>query len=124
VTSSQDIDVRVLLADYEGAGRRALAGVLSSMTGVVLAGEVAERAELAAALRLARADVLVIDDRLLRDGGRALADLERQAPELRILVLGVDDDPAFATRAQHLGAEAWIAKDRAGEQLPALLQTR
>jgi len=26
---------------------------------------------------------------------------------------GVDDDPAYAARAHRLGAEAWIAKDRA-----------
>jgi DNA-binding NarL/FixJ family response regulator len=40
---------------------------------------------------------------------------------LLVVVLGVDDDPAYAVRAQRLGADVWIAKDRADEQLPALL---
>ncbi len=106
--------VRVLLADREGSARRALAGLLRELDGVVLAGEVGAREDLADALRRTHADALVIDDRLL--GG-----LGPHNAGLRVLVLGVDDDPAFAARARRLGADAWIVKDRADEQLPALL---
>lgn len=113
--------VRVLLADREGAGRRALASTLRTVDGVVLAGEVGDRDDLESALRRTRADVLVIDDRLVRGGDDALAALRRQTTGLRVLVLGVDDDPAYAARARRLGAEAWIAKDRADEMLMALL---
>jgi DNA-binding NarL/FixJ family response regulator len=112
------MSVRVLLADREGSARRALAGSLTAIGGVELAGEVGDQAHLADALRRTHSDVLVIDDRLLRDMELMLAGL----PHLRVLVLGVDDDPAFAARAHRLGAEAWIAKDRADEQLAALLQ--
>ena len=107
--------VRVLLADREGAARRALAGALQDIDGVELAGEVGDRAELADALRATQSEVLVIDDRLLRG-------MEAELPALRVLVLGVDDDPAFAARAKRLGAEAWIAKDQADEQLELLLK--
>ena len=37
---------------------------------------------------------------------------------VRVIVVGVDDDPAFARARRRLGAEAWIAKDRADEDLP------
>ena len=110
--------VRVLLADREGVARRVLAGALQAIDGVELAGEVSDSADLADALRLTDSEVLVIDDRLLRDTGSLLVGL----PGLRVLVLGADDDPAFAARARRLGAEAWIAKDRADERLVALLQ--
>jgi DNA-binding NarL/FixJ family response regulator len=109
--------VRVLLADREGSARRALARALTSIHGVELAGEVSDRTALADALEATHSEVLVIDDRLLRDMEGLLAGL----PALRVLVLGVDDDPAFAARAHRLGAEAWIAKDRADEQLVTLL---
>jgi DNA-binding NarL/FixJ family response regulator len=108
------VTVRVLLADREGAARRALAGALRAMDGVELAGEVGDRAELADALRTTGSEVLVIDDRLLRDMSDGL-------PGLRVLVLGADLDPAFAARARRLGAEAWIAKDHADERLAQLL---
>ncbi len=114
--------LRVLLADREGPGRRAIAAMMNDLDGIVLTGEAGDRAELAAELRRRRPDLLMIDDRLLCDGEHVLAGLGPQLPGLRVLVLGVDDDPAFAARARRLGAEAWIAKDRADELLPALLQ--
>jgi DNA-binding NarL/FixJ family response regulator len=113
--------LRVLLADRSGAARHAVAGLLRNLDGVVLAGEIGSRDQLAAALRRTRADALVIDDRLLSDGDHVLAGLGPRRPGMLVLVLGVDDDPAYAARAQRLGADAWIAKDRADEQLPALL---
>ena len=111
--------LRVVLADREGAARRALAGLLAGLDGVVLADVAGDLTELAAALANGRPDMLLIDDRLL-DGAHPLPG----AAGLRVVVLGVDDDPAFAERARRLGAEAWIAKERADELLTALLAPR
>jgi DNA-binding NarL/FixJ family response regulator len=106
---------RVLLADFPGPARRALAALLEHLDGVVLVGETDSRDALGPALDGTRPDVLVIDDRLLRDGHAQLP----VGP--RVIVLGVDDDPAFAARARTLGADAWVVKDRADDDLPALL---
>jgi hypothetical protein len=62
------------------------------------------------------ADVLLIDDRLIDSGFAGSVD------GVRIIVLGMTDDPAFAARARRLGAQAWVAKERAGEELPRLLR--
>jgi len=117
--------VRVMLADREGAARQALAGLLRSTPGVVLAGEAGSREEIAGVIRRERPDVLVIDDRLI-DGSsvHVLAGTGPVPRVVRVIVVGVDDDPAFAARARRLGAEAWIAKDRADDHLPALLEAR
>ena len=80
----------------------------------MLADVAGDLTEVTAALAKSPVDVLVIDDRLV-DG------LDVRATGPRVLVLGVDDDPAFAARAHRLGAEEWIAKDRADERLAALL---
>ena len=113
--------MRVLLADRQGPAQRAVATLLRGLDGVVLTGVSADRAALADALGRAQADVLVIDDRLLGDGGHILGGLGPLPAGMRVFVVGVDDDPAYATRARRLGAEAWIAKERADEQLPPLL---
>ena len=76
-----------------------------------------EEDELAAVVAELRPDVLVIDDTLLRDGNPLPAD-----DGLRVLVVGVDDNPAFAARAERLGAAAWIAKERADLLLSRPLQ--
>jgi DNA-binding NarL/FixJ family response regulator len=41
--------------------------------------------------------------------------------DVPVIVIGLDDDPSFARRAQRLGATAWIAKEHADELLPAAL---
>src|SRR4051812_23325705 len=112
--------MRVLLADRAGRSRSALGALVAALDGVSLIGAV-DRDEIASAVRRTQPDVLMIDDRLLRDGEHALTGLGAHATSLRVIVLGVDDDPAFAARARRLGAEAWVAKDRAGEELPTLL---
>ena len=117
--------VRVLLADREGAARRALAGLLKSLPRVAMVAEAGTREEIAAAMRRMRPDVLVIDDRLVMgSGSHVLAGTGPVPGPVRVIVVGVDDDPAFAARARRLGAEAWIAKDRADDQLPAFLEAR
>ena len=43
--------------------------------------------------------------------------------DLRNHVIGLDDDPSFARRADRLGAADWIAKEHAGELLAGALET-
>lgn len=78
----------MLLADREGSARRALAGALTSINGVELAGEVGERTELDDALRITHSDVLVIDDRLLHDIEGLLAGGSRGRGAVTATVLG------------------------------------
>jgi DNA-binding NarL/FixJ family response regulator len=112
-----DPSVRVLFADVSGAGRRAVATVLRSLPGIVLVAEAGNLEELARERRRTAHDVVVIDDRLL--GGPGLGPRDADVP---VIVIGLDDDPSFASRAQRLGATAWIAKERADELLPEALE--
>ena len=114
--------VRTLLADRHGVARCALAALVTGLHGVKLVGEVDAREQLADAVLQLRPDVVVIDDQLLSAGEHPLAGIGPTRSQVRVIVVGVDDDPAFAARARRLGAEAWIAKDRADEELPRLLE--
>jgi DNA-binding NarL/FixJ family response regulator len=108
--------VRVLLADQPGFGRSALAQLVAETPGVVLVASVADAGLIESALRDLRPDVVVVDDRLVGSGSWA-----RRHAGTRVIVVGVDDDPGYAARAERLGADAWLAKDRADAALPALL---
>ena len=108
--------IRVLLADVSGAGRRAIAALLSSLPGIVLVANVGSADELARERPRTAPDVVVIDDRLLAAAGPALGHAD-----VSIIVMGLDNDPSFARRAGRLGAAAWIAKEHADEQLPDAL---
>jgi DNA-binding NarL/FixJ family response regulator len=109
-------DVRVLFADVSGAGRRAIATLLRSLPGIALVAEAGTQEELARERRRTAPDVIVVDDRLLDASGVGPRDAD-----LPIIVVGIDDDPSFARRAERLGATAWIAKEHAGELLPEAL---
>lgn len=108
---------RVLLADEAGFSRTALARVLAETPGVELVGVSAGEPELGDALARLRPDVLVVDDRLLRNGRRLPL-----VAGMRAIVVGVDDDPAYAARAADQGALAWLPKERADLLITALLE--
>ena len=106
---------RVLLVDRPGFVRSTIARLLSTIPGVLLVGE-SDASELSKALSAARPDLLVVDDRLLstvRSSGGHDA--------LRLIVVGIDDDPGYAARADRAGAEAWVDKANADVILPLLL---
>ena len=114
--------VRVLLADREGVARHALAALLQSLPGIVLVAIATSMQDVADGMRHHRPDVIVVDDRLLHSTSHILAGTGPTPDPVRVIVMGVDDDPAYAARAHRLGAEAWIAKDRADDELPRLLE--
>jgi DNA-binding NarL/FixJ family response regulator len=110
-------DTRVVLADYPGVGRSALAMLISDTPGLALVAKASFPEEIELTLRETRPDVVVVDDRLLRDGAWTAEDACT-----RLVVMGVDDDPAYPARARRIGAEAWVPKDRADALLPAVLR--
>jgi DNA-binding NarL/FixJ family response regulator len=111
-----DRPTRVLLADVSGAGRRAISALLRSLPDTVVVAEVGSADELARERPRTAPDVVLIDDRLLAAAGPGL-----DRADVSVIVMGLDDDPSFARRAQRLGATAWIAKEQADELLPAAL---
>jgi DNA-binding NarL/FixJ family response regulator len=106
----------VLLADQPGVSRTALASVLADTPGVTLVAKLAEPGLIESAVREMHPDVVIVDDRLLRDGHWTRRDLGT-----RLIVVGVDNDPGFGARARRMGAEAWVPKERADAVLPLLL---
>jgi DNA-binding NarL/FixJ family response regulator len=112
-------DTRVVLADYLGPGRAAIAALLDRLPGATVVGDVADPAEILPTVRATRPDVVIVDDRLLRHERWTADDLAA-----RLIVVGMDDDPGYRSRAERFGAEAWIAKERADVVLPVLLSQR
>jgi len=108
--------VRVVLADMPGVGRSALTALLGELPDVDLVADVEDAEQVVPTVLAERPDVVVVDDRMLRDQRWTAAELGA-----RLIVVGVDDDPGFLARAQRLGAEAWIPKDRADAVLPVRL---
>jgi len=114
--SASQVLTRVLLADEAGFSRDALTRLLADTAGVELVGLVADPRSLRRALARLGPDVLVIDDRLLQH-----LDWLPAGAGVRVIVIGVDDDPAYAARAARFGAVTWLPKERADLLLQAVL---
>jgi DNA-binding NarL/FixJ family response regulator len=113
---TQTAETRVVLADHPGAARTALARLVSETPGVALVANISRSEDVEPAVQEWRPDVVVVDDRLLRH-----SHWTRDQLGVRLLVVGIDDDPGFLARAQRIGAEAWIPKERADTLLPMRL---
>ena len=68
---------------------------------------------------------MLVLDLGMNDGGsgiEALARVHREAHETNIVVLTMNDDPAFATRALENGAKGLVLKEMSDSDLPAAVR--
>jgi two-component system nitrate/nitrite response regulator NarL len=112
------VTIRVVAADPQPLFRDALARAIAQQPRLELVAEVAEGpAALVTATRL-DADVLVIDEALLRSDGRSLVEaLPEPEQPARVLLLAVEVDPADAFAAIQAGAAGYLSKDLDGAAL-------
>jgi two-component system response regulator NreC len=112
------MSIRVVIADDHSVVLRGLRQILED------AGEfevVAEALDLDAARRYVRGhrpDVLVLD--LNMPGGSSLEgipEIRAESPDTQIVVLTMQDEPAYARRALSAGAVGYVLKDAADEEL-------
>jgi two-component system response regulator NreC len=110
--------IRVVIADDHAVVRRGLRQVLDAADGFEV---VAEASDLDAARRFVRGhhpDVLVLD--LNMPGGSTLdgiPEIRAECPETQIVVLTMQDEPAYARHALGAGALGYVLKEAAEAEL-------
>jgi DNA-binding NarL/FixJ family response regulator len=111
---------RVVLADDHTLVRSGLRRILEAQPGFEVVGEAGDGAE---ALRLARAtapDVTVLDLNMPGTGGLdVLKDLKAAQPAMKVVVLTMHAGREYVARAMKGGADAYLLKDSAVQDLVA-----
>ena len=109
---------RVVIADDHAVVRTGLKMVLDAEDGIEV---VAEAGDVPAALRAVRAyhpDVLVLDLNMPGESSlQAIPRFVEQAPGTAIVVLTMQQDPAFAREALRSGARGYVLKEAADAEL-------
>ncbi len=120
-----ELPVRVLLADAHAAMREAFAALLHADARIELVAEVCDPAGLLEILAAETAQVLLLDQGLLQSPLRAAIDglRKRAAPGLRILMLGLDSEGGISRLALSAGADRYLLKDAAPEELLAAVRS-
>lgn len=114
--------IRVIVADDHELFRRGVIDALRASPDFRVEGECATAREAAHLARVLLPDLVLLDLGLPdRSGLDVVAEIHRECPVSRIVVLTVNEDEAAIARALHEGASAYILKGiAAGELLHAL----
>jgi two-component system, NarL family, response regulator DesR len=114
--------IRVLLAEDQAMVRGALASLLSLEGDIDVVAEVERGDAVVSAARSTRPDVVLLDIELPgMDGISAAAELARELPETRTLILTTFGRPGYLRRALAGGASGFLLKDApAGELAGAI----
>ncbi|MFG2003229.1 response regulator [Spirillospora sp. NPDC048911] len=110
--------IRVLLAEDQGMMRGALALLLDLEEDVEVVAQVADGGSALAAALEARPDVALLDIEMPgRSGLDVAADLRRELPSCKVLIVTTFGRPGYLRRAMEAGASGFLVKDGPIEDL-------
>ena len=110
--------IRVLICDDHGLVRAGLRKLLESDAEVDVVGEAGNAEQAIEGSQAITPDVLLLDIVMPgRSGIDALPDILQAAPETKVLVLSMQDDPAYVRQAFAAGASGYVLKDAADAEL-------
>ncbi len=110
--------IRVLIADDHPVVRLGLRQILAESADIELGAEVGSAEEVRDAVRERRWDVVVLDISLPGGNGiELIAEIRRERPETRVLILTVHSEEQYAVRAIRAGAAGFLNKESAPEKL-------
>jgi len=114
--------IRALLVDDHQIVRSGVRRVLEASGTIEVVGEASGVREALDRARALRPDVVVLD-LTLRDGSGldVIADLREVGA--RVVILSMQDEPAYARKAFELGAQGYVVKDAADEELATAIDT-
>jgi DNA-binding NarL/FixJ family response regulator len=114
------LKIRVLLADDHEVVRSGLRMVLESEPDIEVAQEAADGAEALEKALTKDVDLTILDVSMPRMTGlQAAAELHRQRPEMRILMLSMHDNEQYFFEALKAGASGYVLKTAANRDLVA-----
>jgi two-component system response regulator DesR len=116
--------IRVLLAEDQAMVRGALAGLLSLEADIEVVAQVARGDEVVAAALDQHPDVALLDIEMPGlNGLTAAAQLARELPDCRVLILTTFGRPGYLRRAMEQGAAGFLLKDAPAEELARAIRS-
>jgi two-component system, NarL family, response regulator NreC len=112
--------IRALLVDDHRIVRSGVRKVLEASGRIDVVGEASGVKEALERARLLRPDVVILDIALGDGSGLdVIADLREGGA--RVVILSMQDEPSYARKAFELGAQGYVVKDAADEELAAAI---
>jgi two-component system, NarL family, invasion response regulator UvrY len=110
--------IKILIGDDHAIFREGLKRIVEEAEGLQVVGEAGSGQEILELARTVEPDVVLLDISMPGRGGLETAqELKRLHPQVRILVLTVHPEDHFAVRCLKEGADGYMTKDAAPQQL-------
>ena len=115
--------IRVLIAEDQALLRQALADILAREADIEVVAQVGRGDEVLAAAQRSAPDVALMDIEMPgQDGISVVAELAREFPTCRVLILTVFNRPGYLRRALDHGAAGFILKDASPAELASAIR--
>lgn len=116
--------IQIVLADDHALVRSGIRALLDGLNGVQVIAEVGDGAELLELLEAVHPDVVVCDITMPgMDGLTALRHIRERWPQLPVIMLSMNEDPASVKRAVAGGANGYVRKDAPGFELDMAIRS-
>lgn len=115
--------IRVVLVDDHAVVRTGLRLLLESQADVEVVGEAGNATDAVFRARALKPDVILLDVVMPGESGiEVLPKLLQEAPDTRVLVLSMQDDPSYVREAFAAGASGYVLKEAADEEVVAAVR--
>lgn len=120
---SETTVVRLVLVDDQDLVRAGVRRVLEGEPGFAVVADTGDANAVMGFLAASPVDVVVLDLNMPgRDGFDVLREIRAAGLPVRVLVLSLHDEPAYVARAVRDGANGYLLKDTAVQELPAAIR--
>ncbi|HEV2590621.1 MAG TPA: response regulator transcription factor [Gaiellaceae bacterium] len=115
--------IRVVLVDDHAVVRSGLRHVLDSADGIEVVGEAGDSQHAIFEARAKKPDVILLDVVMPgKSGIETIPDVLKDAPDTKVLILSMQDDPHYVREAFAAGASGYILKEAADTDLVTAVQ--
>ena len=112
------MSIRILLVDDHAVVRSGLRLLLDAEDDIETVGEASDAREAVFEARAKKPDVILMDVVLGgKSGIEATPEVLKEAPDAKVLILSMQDDPRYVREAFSLGASGYVLKEAADREL-------
>jgi DNA-binding NarL/FixJ family response regulator len=117
------VSIRVLIVDDHAVVRSGLRLLLEAEDDMAVVGEAGTARDAVFELRSSKADVVLMDVAMPGGSGiEVIPQLLHEAPETKILMLSMQDDPNYVRQAFEAGASGYVLKEAADAEVVAAVR--